>query len=422
MSNLIHRAPRILHRKDAANPDDPAPAPELKSLSEQFAAKLGEVKGFHEEITGKMAKTDEVTETLKHDTDKALTELNELGAKMKEMEQALEKRRGDRDPSKKTIGQQFVDEGKEGIEDFASKGRSARAYSMDFKATITSATTDTDGAAGAGVAPTRLPGIQGIPDRRLTIRDLLTPGQMDGNSLEYVRETGFTNNAGMVAEGDKKPGSDIKFDVVSTGPKVIAHWMKATRQILSDFSQLRSYIDYRLRYGVMFKEEEQLLYGDGTGQNLTGIMQVAQQYNPAFTVDSETPMDRLRLAMLQAALAEFPATGHVLNPIDWTRIELTKDDLGRYIIGNPQGTTAPTMWGLPVVATQAMSAGQFLTGAFRLGAQLFDRWNYRVELGYENDDFTKNLVTILGEERVALAIYREEAFVTGNLVPATQTS
>jgi HK97 family phage major capsid protein len=104
-----------------------------------------------------------------------------------------------------------------------------------------------------------------------------------------------------------------------------------------------------------------------------------------------------------------------MHPTDWATIETLKDADGRYIIGNPQGTTQPTLWGLPVVATQAITVRKFLTGAFKLGAQVFDRWSARVELATENeDDFIKNLVTILAEERLALAVYRPEAFIYGD--------
>ena len=159
---------------------------------------------------------------------------------------------------------------------------------------------------------------------------------------------------------------------------------------------------------------QQILNGDNTGQNLFGIIPQATGYAAPAGLVGTTNIDQIRLAMLQAALAEYPATGHVLNPIDWAIIETMKDDVGRYIIGNPQGTATPTLWGLPVVQTQAISVDKFLTGAFKLGAQLFDRWDARVEAGYENDDFTKNLVTILAEERLALAVYRPEAFIYGD--------
>jgi HK97 family phage major capsid protein len=126
---------------------------------------------------------------------------------------------------------------------------------LQAKTTLTSLTTAAGGSVGDAIQNTRLPGILPLPQRRMTVRDLLSQGQMDGNTLEYVKETGFTNNAGMVAEGAAKPSSDIQFDLISTSAKVIAHYMKASRQVLSDISQLRSIIDNRLLYGLAYKEE-----------------------------------------------------------------------------------------------------------------------------------------------------------------------
>jgi HK97 family phage major capsid protein len=222
------------------------------------------------------------------------------------------------------------------------------------------------------------------------------------------------NNAAPVAEGAAKPSSDMKLDLVTTSAKVIAHWMKASKQVLSDVSQLRSIIDQRLLYGLSFVEEAQLLNGDGTGQNLAGIIPQATAYSAPIALSSPTSIDMIRLMHLQAALAEYPSTGTVMHPSDWAWIETLKDTTGRYIIGNPQGGIAPTLWGLPVVATQAMTIDKVLVGAFQLGAQVFDRWDARVETGFVNDDFTKNLVTILAEERLALAVYRPEAFIYGD--------
>ena len=127
----------------------------------------------------------------------------------------------------------------------------------------------------------------------------------------------------------------------------------------------------------------------------------------------------LRLALLQAELAEYPSTGIVLHPADWTAIELLKDDNGAYIFANPQSLAQPGLWGRPVVTTQAMTFDQFLVGAFRLGAQVFDRQQATITIATENeDDFLTNLVTILAEERLALAVYRPEAFVKGDMTPA----
>lgn len=392
----------------------------LEQLAQEFKKQVDEVKAIAEDFKGKREHGDKIAEGAKQSADEAITKLNETKAQLDELEQKMARRPNDTPNEVKSLGCQFVES-----DQFKSlKGAAGQRgkANLEVKATITSLTTDAAGSAGDLVQTTRLPGIIAPPDRKLTIRDLLMQGRMDGNALEYVRETGFTNNADMVAEGTKKPQSDIKFDLISTTAKVIAHYMKASRQILDDASQLQSYIDGRLRYGLAFKEEQQILNGDGTGQNLLGIIPQATAYvrPTGVTPSSETIIDTLRYAMLQAVLAEYPASGHVLNPIDWASIETLKDSTGQYIIGNPQGAASPTLWRLPVVETQAITAGKFLTGGFSMGAQIFDRWLSRVEVATENeDDFINNLVTILAEERLALAVYRPEAFIYGDLKPAT---
>lgn len=379
-----------------------------------FEKKFDEVKGLAEKAVAEAQKGVDATTSQKETIDGALTAMNEAKARLDDLEQKMARGGGNADDRQKSIGEQFVES--EGFKNFEATGfsKSARGGDLQIKATLTSATTDAAGSVGDAVQTTRLPGILPLPQRRLTVRDLLSQGRMDGSTLEYVKETGFTNSAAPVAEGAAKPESDLKFDLVTTSAKVIAHWMKASKQILSDVSQLRSTIDQRLLYGLAYVEEQQLLNGSGSGQNLHGIIPQATAYSAPITLSSPTSIDLMRLAMLQAALAEYPATGHVMNPIDWAWIETLKDGEGRYIIGNPQGTISPTLWGLPVVATQAIAVDKFLTGAFRMGAQVFDRWDARVETGYVNDDFTKNLVTILAEERLALAVYRPEAFIYGD--------
>lgn len=390
----------------------------LEVLAQEFKKQVDEVKGIAEEFKGKTEKGDKIAEGAKQTADEAITKLNELKARIDEVEQKAARRPQDGNEEIKSLGRQFVesDQFKSLVGDAGQRGKA----NLEIKATITSANTDAAGSAGDLVQTTRIPGIFAPQDRKFTIRDLLMPGRMDGNALEFVQETGFVNNAGMVAEGTKKPQSDIKFDLKSTTAKVIAHYMKASRQILEDSSQLRSYIDGRLRYGLAFKEEQQILNGDGTGQNLLGIIPQATAYTRpvGVTTTAESKIDTLRFAMLQAVLAEYPASAHVLNPIDWAAIETLKDTSGQYIIGNPQGSLNPTLWKLPVVETQAIAVNKFLTGAFSMGAQLFDRWLSRVEVATENeDDFVNNLVTILAEERLALAVYRPEAFIYGDIAP-----
>ena len=391
----------------------------LEVLAQEFKKQVDHVKGIAEEFKGKAAAGDKIAEGAKQTADEAIVKLNEAKARLDELEQKMARRPHEGREEVKSLGRQFVDS--DSYKSLTGSAGQRGKANLEIKATITSATTDAAGSAGDLVQATRLPGIVGAPERKLTIRDLLMQGRMDGNSLEFVQETGFTNSAAPVAEGALKPKSDIKFDLKSTTAKVIAHYMKASRQILDDASQLQSYIDGRLRYGLAFKEEQQILNGDGTGQNLLGIVPQATAYvrSAGVTTTAESKLDTLRFAMLQAILAEYPASGHVLNPIDWAAIETLKDTSGQYIIGNPQGGLNPTLWGLPVAETQAIASGKFLTGAFSMGAQIFDRWASRVEVATENeDDFVKNLVTILAEERLALAVYRPEAFIYGNIVPA----
>lgn len=199
------------------------------------------------------------------------------------------------------------------------------------------------------------------------------------------------------------------------GVKTIAHLLKASKQILDDLPQLQSFINGRLLNGLKRVEDAQLLFGSGVGTNLHGIYTQAETYSAPITIASPTRVDTMRLAMLQAALADVFATGHVLHMNDWTAIELLKDTTGAYLFTNPFSPSAPSLWGLPVAETNhAAMTGKFLTGSFAEGAQIFDREDANVVISTENDDdFDKNMISIRCEERLALAVYRPEAFVKG---------
>ena len=378
-------------------------------LAKEFKAATDKVKETAEDIKGKMEKGEKLSEKAKETADEALMKFNELKAQYDELEQKLS-RRGAEEPVAKSLGRQMV--GSEQYKQLKDDPRGVKNAKMSVKAT-----TITNATAGALVEPQVVGGVITPPERKLTIRDLLMPGQTDSSAITYMRETGFTNNAAPQAnQGDKKAQSDITFDRKTENVETIAHFIKVAKQILNDASMLASSIDQRLMYGLKLKEEEQLLNGDGLNGNLHGIIPQATAFsNPAAAVTKYTIIDQMRLAMLQAILAEYPASGHVLNPIDWATMELLKDNEGRYIIGQPQGETNPTLWRLPVVETQAIAPTKFLTGAFNMAAQIFDAEDASIEVGFENDDFTRNLLTILCEERLALAVYRPEAFIYGTL-------
>ncbi|MGV2136968.1 phage major capsid protein [Agrobacterium sp. 16-2014-1-2a] len=391
-------------------------AEKIGELGASLASIKEQVGNLATDFTSKLVANGEVSAELKEKTDKALSELGDVTTRLSDMEKRAARERVGGDPDEKSLGDIVVEAA--GAQSFDSSYRGMIKVKAD-RAAITSANTTVGAGRSQGtslVPGARVPGIFGLPERQLTIRDLVMPGQTASSTIEYVKETGFTNNAAPVAETTAKPYSDLTFDMTSSPVRVLAHLFKASRQILDDAPALRSYIDGRARYGLRFVEENQLLNGSGTGQNLHGLVPQATAFNPAFAAADETAIDRLRLAVLQVVLAEYPATAFVLNPIDWAKIELTKDAGGNYIIGNPQGSLTPTLWNLPVVSTQAMAAGEFLTGAFSFAAQIFDRMDIEVLLSSENvDDFEKNLFTIRAEERLAFAVYRPESFVTGDV-------
>ncbi len=377
-----------------------------------FDRRHDEVKAIAEKALAEAESGKSMTSTAKELADEALNALGEAKARLDDIEQK-QARGGTGREVEMTAGQRFTNS--EEFKAFAGENRPRGRVIIDVK-DISSLTTAAAGSVGALIDTDRSPAPVMLPDRRMTIRQLLAPGVTSSNQVEYEREEAFTNSAAPVAEGALKPQSELQFVDATASVRTIAHWMRASVQVLDDAPGLQSMIDFRLRYGLSLVEENQLLNGSGTGQNLLGLVTAATAYSAAFTPASPSAIDTLRLAALQVTLTEYGATGFVLNPIDWARIELTKDSQGRYIIGNPQGQLSPTLWGLPVVATQAMTVDKFLTGAFNMGAQIFDRQNATVEVSTEDgDNFIRNKVTIRAEERLALAIYRPAAFVYGDL-------
>ena len=386
----------------------------LKELVAEFAKAKDDVQALGEEIKGRMEKGETQFASMKEQADEALIKMNEMSARLSELEQKNARSGGNEPDAVKTLGSALSsDEGIKTVLESTSSGYTAR---VNMKATITSLTTDAAGSAGALVSPDRRGGILAMPERRLSIRDLLTQGRTSSNTVSYVRETGFTNATASKAEGEAFDYSDLKFDEVHTTVRTIGHLMKASKNILADAPQLESFVNNRLVYGLKEVEDRQLLNGDGSGNNLHGILPQASAFADPASLAKYTIIDQLRLAMLQATLAQYPATGIVLNPIYWAKLELEKDTTGRMLIGNPQNGATPMLWRLPIVETTALAAGTFLVGAFKMGAQLFDREEVGVDVAFENkDDFEKNLVTFKCYERLALAVYRPEAFIKGTL-------
>lgn len=402
---------------------------ELSSVATKLEKASDEVRKNGEKLQAEMKAVGDASAETKTAVDKAISEHaalakqhSEIAGRVTEIEQTLSQRRKESNPeAPKSIGQMFVES-----TDFKKFGGATgrgnvqvtmpRSDITGFPSTVGNNTSQ-----GTSLQPAmRVPGIVTPISQKLTIRDLLAPGRTSQALIEYVQETGYTNNAAVVTEGQSKPYSDLTFELKNAPVRTVAHLFKASRQILDDAPALQSYIDARARYGLQLAEETELLSGDGTGSHIKGLIPSATTFDASFLPTAQQNIDIIRLAILQVYLAKIPASGIVLNPIDWAKIQLTKDSQNRYIVGNPVDGNVQRLWNLPVVDSLSMTADKFLVGAFDFGAQIFDRLEIEVLLSTENSvDFEKNMVTLRAEERLALAIYRPEAFVTGTFSTAT---
>ncbi|MDX1070466.1 phage major capsid protein [Sinorhizobium medicae] len=369
-----------IHRKDTGGADDL-----LDALSERFGEHAAEV-------LKKLAETDERMAVLAEQ----LADLEQKGA------------RGSFGGGGNRIlswGDQVVKSAE--LRSFAEGGRNAKTrIPVETKATLTS--TDFP------VIPDFDREIVPLGRRRLLVRSLLGSANTTSNAISYRRETGFTNSAAPVAEAALKPESDLNFEEVTAPIRTVAHWLKASRQVLDDDAQLRSEIDTTLRYGLGFVVEGQLLHGDGSGQNLHGLIPQATGFDEARRAAGDTAFDILLKAISQSEEADYPASGAIISTRDWYAMQGVKDSQGRYIGGGPLADVPDRVWRLPVAPSNAMPVGKFLVGALDLAAKVYSRRDATVEFGYVNDDFVRNLLTILGEERLALAVRRPEAIVYGS--------
>lgn len=372
----------------------------------------------------------EVKELFKQHSEAVESKLSDIGLKVDTLDEAFMRfeqkaaRRGgggDFGSENVSAGARFVgnDQVKSYLENAANGYKGA--VSLEVKAVITSATTDANGSAGDLATPAR-DGVYVPGRRRLFVRDLLPKVGVSSGSVEVVKRTGFTNNAATVAEAALKPQSEIKYDKATVMIRTIAHWVLASRQILEDAPQLQGLIDTDLLYGLAETEDYQLLSGSGVGEDLNGIYTQATAFTQAATglpvTAGVNKIDVIGAALLQSALANEPATGIVLHPSDWTSMRLLKDADGNYIMGPPGAAVEPRLFGLPVVATEAMTVDKFLVGNFQ-AATLYDRWSARVEVSTEDsDNFRKNLVTVLAEERIGLAVKNPLAFTKGDFSDA----
>ncbi len=284
-----------------------------------------------------------------------------------------------------------------------------RSPGIELQATLLDTSS---GSGGPLIVTDYRPGLVQKLFARLTVADLLASGTTDSNSITYMRETTATNAANTVAEGATKPESALVFDQVSDLVRKIATWLPVTEEMLEDASQIRSYIDSRLRLFVQIEEEDQLLNGTTTPPDIVGIRnRTGLATTQARGADSN--VDAIFKQIMNIFNTSFlMPDGVVVNPANWQTIQLAKDANGNYIGSGPFASAQSAMlWGLPVVATPSQPANEGLVGAFASAAQVFRKGGLRVEASNSHSTFfVENKVAIRAEERLALAVYRPGAF------------
>ena len=408
---------------------------ELEAIKTHLDTVKSEIKSAVEKRDNEVKQYGEVTEQ----TRKALTAATErldtikgdfdrMDARVIEMEKAAQRQFAGQQVSK-SFGQQFVESN--AFKNATAKGTDTHRMEKTLSGLAASA--------GSLVRPDRRPDVVISAERPSFIRELLPSIPTASNAVEVMRENVFTNNAGAQApssastaigagENQIKGQSNITYQLVTVPVRTMAHWVPASRQVLSDAPMLQRLIDAKLMYGLNLLSDSQLLFGDGTNQNLTGLMVDAGVETvgelAAGTTTAQRPgamLDHIRAAVTRCQTFDFyNINGIVLNPVDWGTLETAKGTDGHYIwISVPNGGE-PRLWRVPVIVSNAMTANNFLLGDWTRGATIYDREQMDIRVSESHSDyFVRNGVAILAEERYGFGIELPKAYCKGAFTVAS---
>lgn len=343
------------------------------------------------------------------------TQQREFADRLLQIEQKQTAPAGDGDKVD-SYGEQFVKSA--GYANLLKNGIAGRAK-VELKNTVTNAIGNT--------FSERRPGIVEGAFRVFTIEDLLTAIPTAANAIDWVRENVFTNAAAETAEGTAKPQSSITFTPGTMPVSTVAHWIKITKQLAADNAALAAYINRRMIYGVNLRVEGQLVAGNGVAPNLNGLTNTGNFTPHGYTTISLnalglSPTNRFDLIgkmIGDCALADYAADAVILNTGDWWTMRLAKDSQGRYLLGDPAVNAPPTLFGLPVVASNAMTTDTVLVGSLSQAATLHNREGVTVDMSdSDENNFQLNLITLRAERRLALTVEKPAAMRFGDLTPA----
>ena len=301
-----------------------------------------------------------------------------------------------------------------------TKGNS-RSASFTLKADMT---TGAD-FSGEVIPADRVPGYKYDPTRPVHIRSLIPQGSTVSDVVRFVKESGYSNGAATAAEGATLAQSDFDMTASDANVRKIGTYFRISEEMLADTPQLTSYLSARAPEKLLEVEDTQILSGNGSAPNLSGIITDAADFDTSSSgafyqsVDSANEFDVLVAALNQLSLSNYNADTILLNPTDFHKILLLKDSTNAYLKDQVYAGLQPVFMGVRVILNTAISAGTFLVGNFAAGTQLWVRDNVNVEFFREDGTNVRDgFVTVRVSERVALTNYLPNAFVNGTFSTA----
>ena len=299
----------------------------------------------------------------------------------------------------------------------------SKAYAGLLDGTVTKATLAAASpvTTPAGSVPADYQGLKGEPQLPNVVTAAFPHVPTTSNSISYLKEKEFTNSAAETAEAAQKPESKFEFEDADAAVRTVAHFVKVTKQLAADAPALAAYINQRMMYGLNRRIEKQLLVGDGTGQNLSGIFTTGNYTVHGFTAENmpegSTVLDLIRRCAATMRKSGYTPNVVFLNPMDFDTLRGMKDSNGNYMMGSPlQAGTDIRPWGLRVIESPEVTEGKFMVADTTMGATIYDRQAPVLEMfEQDSDNVQKNLYTIRCECRLAFAVETPNAFIGGDL-------
>ena len=253
------------------------------------------------------------------------------------------------------------------------------------------------------------------PKTILNIENLFAHAPIADNTFLYMPLT-VTGNAGFIAEGSAKPETTFNVTAKTGQVKTIATWTKVSEQLFADKSQLINILDNNLTHAVDVTVQNQLISGDGSGENLSGISKVGNFTDYVTSSGTATnTVDLLRNVAFKMRGANIDNLTILINWSDWSALLGLKSTTNEYLINGILDPVKQTIYGIPVVLSSAVTAGKFAMGNFKMGGIVFDKTAMALEIDRTGDDFTKNLITIRAERRLGFAVVQPKAICYGDL-------